>query len=838
VAAGAETLVIPAVADAANRTVYVQGTALGVVTVTASAPGYAGTLPVTVTPSGFVFRLTSDPETVDAFAPNQQYQVRSARLNDAGAFQAYQETRGGVTFNVAVTSSNVAVGTIVTSPLVFTGNTSFVDATFDPIANGSTNLAITQPAGFTATTTANASARTQFTVNVVGSSVLFSTATVSVGRNLQQNVSVRLQSAPPAPVDLTLSVPAGSGVLLSTDPVAAGAETLVIPAVADAANRTVYVQGTGIGSTLVRASAPGYADGTLTVNLTPSGFVFRLASDPETVPGTSVAYSVYSSRLNDAGAFQAYQETRGGATFNVPVTSSNLAAGTIANSPLVFTGNTSFVTASFVPVAAGSTLLSITQPAGFTATTTASTTARTQFTVNVTSGLAVVTLTVPDNAATEAGPTTGSFTLTRAGGNVATALAVRVALSGTATLATDFSWSPGGSNLGGGIYQFNIPSGQASLTVTVTPTQDNLVEGAETVIVTVSPSTVDPPVYNIGAPNSGTITIADDPPVVTLTVPDNTATEAGRTTGTFALTRSGGNLANALQVRVALSGTASFSPDFSWSPGGSFLGGAIYQFSIPASQASLTVTVTPALDNLVEGVETIVLDLSPSTATPPTYNIGAPSSGTITIADDPPVVTLTVTDATASESPLDTGAFVIARSGGNLALALSNIRLQISGTAALGGDYMLSSSFGSIGGGLYTISLSGGEASRVITLTPVNDATPEVDETAIFTLSASATTPPGYQIGAPDGGTITIVSDEKPGALPGSAPPAVTDPLPPVAAASSPSAPVATTTLATPLTKAELKRQQRNEKARQRAAQKEAKQAQKQAKRRAAATPD
>ena len=386
-AAGAETLVIPAVADAANRTVYVQGTALGAVTVTASAPGYAGTLPVTVTPSGFVFYQTSDPETVDAFAPNQNYRVYAARLNDAGAWQAFQETRGGATFNVPVTSSNTAVGTIVTSPLVFTGNTSFVNATFDPITNGSTNLAITQPAGFTATTTASSVARTQFTANVVGSSVFFNGAastTISVGRNLQQNVSVRLQSAPPAPVDLTLSVPAGSGVLLSSSATAAGAETLVIPAVADAANRTVYVQGTALGAVTVTAAAPGYA-GTLAVNLTPSGFAFYQTSDPETVDAfaPNQDFRVYSARLNDAGAWQAFQETRGGATFNVPVTSSNTAVGTIVTSPLVFTGNTSFVNATFDPITNGSTNLAITQPAGFTATTTASSVARTQFTANV-----------------------------------------------------------------------------------------------------------------------------------------------------------------------------------------------------------------------------------------------------------------------------------------------------------------------------------------------------------------------------------------------------------------------------------------------------------------------
>jgi hypothetical protein len=392
-AAGAETLVIPAVADASNRTIYVQGTALGATTVAASAPGYMdGALAVSVTPSGFAFYLVStDPVTVDAFAPNQNVGVWSVRLNDAGAFQAWQNTRGGATFEVPVTSSNAAAGTIINSPLVFTSNTNFVNATFDPIAAGSTLVAITQPAGFTATTTANSNARSQYTVNVVGSSVFVNnaaSAATAVGRNLQVATSVRLQNAPPSAVDITLSVPAGSGVLLSSSATAAGAETLVIPAVADASNRTIYVQGTALGATTVAASAPGYMDGALAVSVTPSGFAFYLVStDPVTVdafaPNQNVG--VWSVRLNDAGAFQAWQNTRGGATFEVPVTSSNAAAGTIINSPLVFTSNTNFVNATFDPIAAGSTLVAITQPAGFTATTTANSNARSQYTVNVTS---------------------------------------------------------------------------------------------------------------------------------------------------------------------------------------------------------------------------------------------------------------------------------------------------------------------------------------------------------------------------------------------------------------------------------------------------------------------
>ena len=232
--AGTETLVIPGVANALNRTVYVQGTAVGSTTVTASAPGYAnGLLPVTVSPSGFVFTGLGSPITVDAFAANQNYVMRLGILNDDGSYFTFDSVRGGASIPVVVTSSNAAAGTIVNSPVTFTSNVSFVNAIFDPVALGSTVVAITQPAGYTATTTASTTARTQFTVNVEGSAVLFAVPSLRTGRDLQTSVSVRLQSVPPAAVDLTLSVPAGSGVLLSSDPLVAGTETLVIPGVAN-----------------------------------------------------------------------------------------------------------------------------------------------------------------------------------------------------------------------------------------------------------------------------------------------------------------------------------------------------------------------------------------------------------------------------------------------------------------------------------------------------------------------------------------------------------------------------------------------------------------------------
>ena len=50
-----------------------------------------------------------------------------------------------------------------------------------------------------------------------------------------------------------------------------------------------------------------------------------------------------------------------------------------------------------------------------------------------------------------------------------------------------------------------IPAGASSVTLTIYPVADNVVEGAETVILTLSPD----PAYNMGQPKSATVTIVD-----------------------------------------------------------------------------------------------------------------------------------------------------------------------------------------------------------------------------------------------------------------------------------------------------------------------------------------
>lgn len=127
--------------------------------------------------------------------------------------------------------------------------------------------------------------------------------------------------------------------------------------------------------------------------------------------------------------------------------------------------------------------------------------------------LPAVTITANDSTATEAGPTTGQFTVTRTG-NTASALTVYFTVSGTATSGSDYT------SIGTSV---TIPKKSASVVKTVTPVNDTLVESNETVVVTLSSNAA----YTVGSPSSATVTITSDD--VTDTTPPTTPSNLSST---------------------------------------------------------------------------------------------------------------------------------------------------------------------------------------------------------------------------------------------------------------------------------------------------------------------
>jgi hypothetical protein len=116
---------------------------------------------------------------------------------------------------------------------------------------------------------------------------------------------------------------------------------------------------------------------------------------------------------------------------------------------------------------------------------------------------------------------------------------------------------------------------------------------------------------------------------VTIAATDNTATEAGTTTGTFTVSRTG-STSSALTVNYGVSGTATSGSDYN------ALSGSV---TIQAGSSTRTISVTPIDDATVESDETVVVTLTTDAA----YTVGSPSNATVTIVSDELAQTYAVT---------------------------------------------------------------------------------------------------------------------------------------------------------------------------------------------------
>ena len=275
----------------------------------------------------------------------------------------------------------------------------------------------------------------------------------------------------------------------------------------------------------------------------------------------------------------------------------------------------------------------------------------------------VVTIVASDPTATEAGATTGAFTVTRTGATTA-ALTVNYTVAGTATAGSDYV------TLSGSV---TIPAGSASALIVVTPIDDTVVgEGNETVVVTVDAGTG----YTIGTPSSDTVTIVDnDPVVVTIAATDPTASETGPDTGTFTVSphrphdRGAHRQLHGHGFRDAQQSTTSRSAAPSSSrPAPPPRSSSSRRSTTPSSARAMRPSSSP---------------WPPEPATPS----AVPSSDTVTIVDnDPVVVTIVATDPTASETGPNTGTFTVTRTGPT-GSALT-VDCTVAGTATAGSDYV------------------------------------------------------------------------------------------------------------------------------------------------------
>lgn len=152
-----------------------------------------------------------------------------------------------------------------------------------------------------------------------------------------------------------------------------------------------------------------------------------------------------------------------------------------------------------------------------------------------------VSVTASDANAAEQGSDPGTYTFWRTA-NAKSDVTVYYSVSGTAD-NTDYNETLSGS--------VTIPSGQTTAKITITPFDDSLVEGDETVVLTIASSGS----YDVGAPNSATVTIIDNdvgPPVVGIVNPVAGSSVGG--TVTIQVNARDNDPAGTLTVGVAIAG--------------------------------------------------------------------------------------------------------------------------------------------------------------------------------------------------------------------------------------------------------------------------------------------
>ena len=112
----------------------------------------------------------------------------------------------------------------------------------------------------------------------------------------------------------------------------------------------------------------------------------------------------------------------------------------------------------------------------------------------------------------------------------------------------------------------------------------------------------------------------DDLPSVTVQASDSSASESGRNTGTFRVSRSGSKWAAPITVTFTLTGTATNGTDYTSVP---------LTVTFGRGDDRVNVVVRPTADELAEGTETVVLTLTPGSS----YRLGSGTSATISISD-------------------------------------------------------------------------------------------------------------------------------------------------------------------------------------------------------------
>ncbi|HET6409233.1 MAG TPA: Calx-beta domain-containing protein [Chthoniobacteraceae bacterium] len=352
-------------------------------------------------------------------------------------------------------------------------------------------------------------------------------------------------------------------------------------------------------------------------------------------------------------------------------------------------------------------------------------------------------ISVSTHSTTLTEPTTASsFYLSREG--TSGALAVNYSLTGTATNGSDYQFLPGIAT---------IPDGATGVDVPVSPIDDALPEGTETVTLTLGPG-----VGYAAEVASGTLYLRDNdeasmPSVGFASATGTTSENPDATNGEYRnieLTLSPAATQVVTAEFAAGGGGSAFGDDVDWTfvdPSNSNLPIPRGVVTFPAGSISQMVRIRVKNDGVVEGNETAVLELR---------NVnGARLSTTrnrhtltINDANNPTARVRFIVAATTRSETDETEPMLIAVLDRTLP-ASTSVNFTVGGTATQGQDYNLAPG---------TITFAAGETVKALPLAILPDGTTELSETIVVTL----TNPVGLELGAIPSHTITLTDSNVP----------------------------------------------------------------------------
>ncbi len=342
----------------------------------------------------------------------------------------------------------------------------------------------------------------------------------------------------------------------------------------------------------------------------------------------------------------------------------------------------------------------------------------------------------------------GTLTLLTFTGTGGTTGGLAADLSGNAEIVTHFPAVFSG--IGARQIQVLVPGTSTRLEYGITPVSDTIAEASE--ILTINLLTSND--YQTVSPTSGQITITDDDVVVAFDPTQSVNATEGGTNGSFRVVLSSA-FPRTVDIAYTISGTATPTSDPATTDYVPLTG----TVSIPAGSVTGTITVIATEYGGVEPAETVILTLQATKdyRVVTTSGATANASAEITINDKIGVVSIeTVSGQTIGREDPTTvtpaAMTVTLRNSTGTPISTSSaltVGYSISGTASNGSDYQTLTG---------NVVIPAGLNHATITVTPIDDTTPEPSETVILSLSPGQ----GYTVSSTAGTATVSIADDKP----------------------------------------------------------------------------